>query len=271
MPTDELQPGDRQVWYLLHHPVTHPLKPEKVRVVFDCAAQFAHTSLNRQLLQGPDLTNSIVGVLTRFPQEFVGLVADIQSMFHQVRVEPRDCDALRFLWWPGGDLSAELTEYRIVKHLFGATSSPSVVNLCLKKTAEMDGGWNSEVANVIKRNMYADDLMKSTETTADAILLVHKVKEQLSKGGFHLTKWCSNDRRVLAVVPEPERAKSVINLELDQLPTQSALGLKQVSDKLMSVTSKVPLTKRGMVSVVYSLFDPLGFIAPYIMKAKLLL
>ena len=27
VPTDELQPGDRQVWYLLHHPVTHPLKP----------------------------------------------------------------------------------------------------------------------------------------------------------------------------------------------------------------------------------------------------
>ena len=263
VPTDELQPGDRPVWYLPHHPVhpvTHPLKPEKVRVVFDCAAQFAHTSLNRQLLQGPDLTNNIVGVLTRFRQEFVGLVANIQSMFHQVRVEPRDCDALRFLWWPGGDLSAELTEYRIVKHLFGATSSPSVVNLCLKKTAEMDGGWNSEVANVIKRNMYVDDLMKSTETTADATLLVHKVKEQLSNGGFHLTKWCSNDRRVLAVVPQPERAKSVINLELDQLPTQSALGLKwdieddkfvwEVSDKLMSATYKVPLTKRGMVSML---------------------
>ena len=59
-------------------------------------------------------------------------------------------------------------------------------------------------SDVIKRNMYVDDLMKSTETTADAILLVHKLKEQLSKGGFHLTKWCSNDRRVLAVVPEPK-------------------------------------------------------------------
>ena len=47
VPTDELQPGDRPVWYLPHYPVTHPLKPEKVRVVFDCAAQFAHTSLNR--------------------------------------------------------------------------------------------------------------------------------------------------------------------------------------------------------------------------------
>ena len=72
VPTDELQPGDRPVWYLPHHPVTHPLKHEKVRVVFDCAAQFAHMSLNRRLLQGPDYTNNIVGVLTRFRQEFVG-------------------------------------------------------------------------------------------------------------------------------------------------------------------------------------------------------
>ena len=76
----------------------------------------------------------------------------------------------------------------MLKHFFGATSSRGLVNHCLKKTAEMDGGWNSEVANVIKRNMYVDDLLKSTETTGDAILLVHKVKEQLSKGGFHLTK-----------------------------------------------------------------------------------
>ena len=48
------------VWYLPHHPVVHPQKPDKVRVVFDCAAKFRNTSLNDQLLQGPDLTNSLV-------------------------------------------------------------------------------------------------------------------------------------------------------------------------------------------------------------------
>ena len=188
VPSAELRPEDRPLWYLPHHPVSHPLKPEKVRVVIDCAAKFAHTSLNQQLLQGPNYTNRIVGVLTRFRQETVGLVADIQSMLHQVKVEPKDCDVLRYLWWPGGDLSAELVEYRMVKHIFGATSSPSVVNLCLKKTAEMGGELDPGVANVIKRNMYVDDLMKSTETAAEAILLVRKVSDQLSKGGFHLTR-----------------------------------------------------------------------------------
>ena len=56
-------------WYLPHHPVFHPQKPDKVRVVFDCSAKYRGSSLNDQLLQGPDLTNTLVGVLTRFRQE----------------------------------------------------------------------------------------------------------------------------------------------------------------------------------------------------------
>ena len=65
------------VWYLLHHPVVHSLKPGKVRVVYDCAAKYKQVSLNEQLLQGPDEKNQLANVLSRFRQEPVGLVADI--------------------------------------------------------------------------------------------------------------------------------------------------------------------------------------------------
>ena len=66
--------------------------------MFDSAAKFKGTSLNDQLLQGPDLTNGLLGVTIRFRQEPVALVADVEGMFHQVRVAPDDCDALRFQW-----------------------------------------------------------------------------------------------------------------------------------------------------------------------------
>ena len=62
-----------------------------------------------------------MGVLSRSKQEVVGLVADIEDMFVQVLVEPKDCDALRLVWWPEGELAKEVEEYRMVKHLFGAT------------------------------------------------------------------------------------------------------------------------------------------------------
>ncbi len=55
-----------RIWYLPHHPVFHAQKPEKVRVVFDCAAKFEDTSLNDQLLHEPDMTNTLIGVLIDF-------------------------------------------------------------------------------------------------------------------------------------------------------------------------------------------------------------
>ena len=51
--------NDGKVWYVPHHSVVHPQKPDKVRVVFDCAATYRGTSLNAQVLQSP----GVVGVL----------------------------------------------------------------------------------------------------------------------------------------------------------------------------------------------------------------
>ena len=113
-------------WYLPHHPVTSPNKPGRIRVVLDAAAKFQGTSLNDQLLQGPDYINNLAGVLMRFRQEEVVLIADIEQMFHQVRVPAEDCDALRFLWW-SENLSDEPEEYQMQVHIFGATSSPKVL------------------------------------------------------------------------------------------------------------------------------------------------
>ena len=124
-----------KTWYLPHHAVQHPAKPGKVRVVFDCSAKYHGKSLNDKLLQGPDLTNSLVGVLTRFRQDPVAFMSDVEAMFHQVRVNPEDRSALRFLWWPDGNLDLEPEEFVMTVHLFGAVSFPSCANFALKKTA----------------------------------------------------------------------------------------------------------------------------------------
>ena len=80
-------------------------------MVFDCTARYKGTPLNDQPLSGPDLTNSLFGVLLRFRQEPVSLSSDIKAMFHPLMVDPNDVDTLRFLWWPDDDLSKEPVEY----------------------------------------------------------------------------------------------------------------------------------------------------------------
>ena len=117
--------------------------------------------MNDQLLQGPDLTNSLVGVLTRFREERVAFMSDVESMFYQVLVRPSDCDALRFLWWPNGNLDQPPEEFRMRVHLFGGASSPSCANFALRKTAEDNKEEFDPVAiETVNKNFYVDDCLK---------------------------------------------------------------------------------------------------------------
>ena len=113
--------------------MTNPNKPGKFRIVFDATAEFAGTSLNKNLLQGQDMINSLVGVLLHFHQGKVGLAADVEAMFQQVRVRKKDQDALRFLW--SSDNYTEPPDVYVMEvHIFGATSSPCVANSILRRT-----------------------------------------------------------------------------------------------------------------------------------------
>ena len=67
-----------------------------------------------------------LGVLMRYREEQVAFVADIKAMFLQVLVDPKEKNALRFLWWPEHDTKSLPVHYQTNIHIFGATSSPSV-------------------------------------------------------------------------------------------------------------------------------------------------
>lgn len=127
--------------------------------MFDCSAKYRDKSLNDQLLQRLDLTNCLVGVLTRFQQDPVAFMSDVEAMFHQVRVSPEDRSALRFLWWPDGNMDPMMSV-----HLFGAEFFPSCANFALKKTAAANRDqFSHEAIKTVERNFYVDDCLKSVK------------------------------------------------------------------------------------------------------------
>ena len=272
---DQKSPAKGTAWYIPHHGVYHPRKPGKIRVVFDCSAKFMGKSLNDMLYKGPDLTSSLVGVLLRFREEKVAVMADIESMFHQVRVPDPDSSFLRFLWWQDGNMASELQEYQMVVHLFGAISSPACANLALRKTAEDNRhSFPPDVINTVKRNFYVDDCLKSLPGEQKAVEHVGSLCTLLSRGGFKLTKWVSNSRGVLQAIPEKERAKDIKDMDIrkDELPVQRALGVQWCveSDSFrfkVNISSRPP-TRRGILSLASAIFDPLGFLAPFVLTAK---
>ena len=117
-----------------HHPVFNPNKPGKLRAVFDAAFRFRGISLNECLLTGPDLFNSLIGVLIRFRSNKVAIAADIEGMFHQVKVTEEDSDALRFLWKEDISSKTQADSYKMLVHIFGAKGSPGCANYALKRT-----------------------------------------------------------------------------------------------------------------------------------------
>ena len=276
VPLDEIQKHSEKRWYIPHHAVKHSRKP--ARVVFNCPASFKGVSLNAKLLQEPDLTNRLYGILMRWRKENVAIMADIESMYYQMNVPPEERDFLRYLWWPNGDLSQDPATYRMRVHVFGAISSPTCSNYALRRCATDNlHKYNEEVTSAILHDFYVDDFVKSMEEESSAIQLVKDIKECLAEGGFNLCKWMSNSRSVLESIPIEDRGKGLKNLDIhhEDLPVEHTLGVQwdvesdQIGFSVKEVDPKA--TRRNMLSVISQVYDPIGITAPYILKAKKIL
>ena len=103
-------------------------------MVFDSSAEYQGVSLNRELLSGPALMNSLLGVLFRFWREIIAVVCDIEKMFHSFQVDPEHRDFLHFLWYKDNTPGKRIMEYQMNVHLFGNGPSPAVATFGLRKT-----------------------------------------------------------------------------------------------------------------------------------------
>ena len=149
---------------------------------------------------------------------------------------------------------------------FGAASSSSCANFALRRTvSDHEQEYGAETVAKARSGFYVDDCLTSTSSVETATNLVHELHSLLIKGGFCLTKWISNSREVMNLIPKSEWSEGVSDLDLssDDLPLERALGLHW-NVKKNSLTFKIksrgkPSTRRGILSVINSIYDPLGF------------
>ncbi|XP_064639523.1 uncharacterized protein LOC135495051 [Lineus longissimus] len=278
VPSEELNLEDGTVCYIPHHGVYHPRKPNKIRVVFDCAAEYDGEALNKHLLRGPDMINNLTGALIRFRKNPIAFTCDIDGMFYQVGVHPKHRNYLRFFWWENGDLDKPLVEYCMTVHLFGATSSPGCANFALKATAEkFKDEFDPKTVEFIKRSFYVDDGLQSELTTGEIILLVVSGQKICARGGFNLHDYVCNHKQFVDQIPLASRAKDFqcIDLNNDDLPTERTLGIvRRVQSDAFEFQIEMrdkPLTRRGLLSVISSVYDPLGLVSPFVLKGKKIL
>lgn len=113
-------------WYLLILGVYHPQKPGKISVMFDSSAQFDGVFLSDILLSGPDLNNTLLGVLLCFKKKLVAITAGADQMFYCYVVQEDHRDYRCFLWYEDNNLTKDVTDYQIKVCVFGNSPSPAV-------------------------------------------------------------------------------------------------------------------------------------------------
>lgn len=271
-----------RIWYVPHFGVTNINKPGKIRLVFDAAAKTWGISLNDQLETGVQLLESLIGVLLRFREFGYAVMADIKDMYLRIKVIEDDRGAQRFLW-RGADRDREPDVYEMTSLMFGKKSAPCSAIFVKNKNAERFAKVKPRAAASIKVNCYMDDYLVSGQSLKEMQELVRDVTLINSEANFEMHGWASNDPRVVENVCDDKRlgreAKAslrdkeerVLGVYWDRQADSLGfnVGLKKLQPKLAAGVKKP--TKREFFSVAMSVYDPLGILSPFTLRAKLLM
>ncbi|XP_014217295.1 uncharacterized protein LOC106645853 [Copidosoma floridanum] len=272
-----------RVWYLPHFGVVNAAKPGKIRIVFDAAAATKGVSLNDQLDAGPDLLQSLPGVLLRFRQYAVACKSDIRDMFMRVYIRPEDRSALRFLW-RGASRDKNPHTYEMTRLVFGAKSSPCSAHFVKDTNAQRFETTKPEAARSIIKNSDVDDFLVSRPSVEQLEALVEDVVGINRQANFEMHGWACNEvmrvggpqgttsaRQERAIVLCDKAAERVLGMYWDPKVDTSGLnvGLTHVPANILQ--GCVRPTKREYLRFMMSVYDPLGLLEPYTTRSKLIL
>ena len=291
---------NQSVHYLPHHGVIRQDKQmTKHRIVYDGSAKATGdtVSLNDCLKTGPNLIPKLFDILIRFHWHSVALTADIEKAFLMVEIAPSDRDMLRFLWVKDPqDISSQVLHLRFARLVFGLRLSPAILGSVISHHLEKHQSRYPAVISAIRDSFYVDDMISGGRTVDEAFEIYDVARQVMLDGGFNLRKWISNSPELLSRIVASsgqhvnDSGTCTVHVE-GKVPSQlvgsnsqgtehlKLLGImwKSESDhfsfsfsEIMSIVSKLPATRRSLLKASSSIFDPLGFLSPFVIRLKIL-
>lgn len=267
-------------YFIPHFCVLNPQSPTTpLRVVFNCSAKSSSgLSLNDLLYAGPNVQSELIDIMLRFRLFNVCFTADIEKMYRMVRVHDADTKFQRILWRENPHDPIKIFTLQTVT--YGMAPSAFLSTRCLNKLAEEINENDPEVASAIKQGFYVDDLLFGSDCAEKAASLFQRIVKVLKGAHFNLRKVNSNSSSFLATLNTTHTQYTSTPLASDN--THRILGLTWNTDKdtLCITYSKhsdpntfnLPcITKRVVLHLIASIYDPLGFVNPFLVKLKLFL
>jgi DNA-binding transcriptional regulator YiaG len=263
-------------WFLPHFPIVRMDKSTtKVRIVFDASATHKGISLNNAINTGPKLQQELTAVLLRFRKNPVAIICDIEEMYLRIKINEHDQGYFSFLW-RDLDTNREPDVYEFSRVVFGVNCSPFLAQFVLREHANLHLKEFPIGATTILKSTYMDDSMDSVEDDERGKELYYQLSELLKRADMHTRKWLSNSVAVRECIPTEDQATSIC-IDGDSIQGTKALGVLWLTDEdvfnfhFKPISDQFVFTKRNVLKKIATLFDPLGFLTPYTIRAKILL
>ncbi|XP_003737459.1 uncharacterized protein LOC100905653 [Galendromus occidentalis] len=263
-------------YYLPHRQViTQRAHGDKWRIVFDgSAAAPGETSLNSHLLTGPNLNPDILKLMLNFRLRPVALSADVAQAYMTINLVEEDRPYFRYLWQ--GPQDKEVRCFQMRKVVWGATPSGFLLAAVLR---EHFGRIDPESKFDLGNSFYFDDMLRSFDSIEDARHFVEKLIPWMRAAGMTLGKWKSNSEEILQHVNSI--TSSGCTPGLVETGLLKVLGIAwspgedsfhfQLADLVKTTTDIKRVTKRNVLRIVASIFDPIGWLTPFTLRGKLLI
>ena len=210
----ELTSSTSRVHYIPHHAVEKDSPTTPIRIVFDCSCRPSpsYPSLNDSLMVGLPCVNDLCAVLVRFRSHCFGISTDIEKAFLHVRLHPDDRNFTRFFWLTDPtNPSSQFCVYRFKVILFGATSSPFMLNAVLQYHLRQH---NSDVSRDMQSNLYVDNVISGCNSEQTAVNYYREARSIMSSARFNLLSWSSNSTALKAIAIQDNTADTnmVVNV-----------------------------------------------------------
>jgi len=263
-------------WYLPHFAVVKPDKlTSKVRIVFDASAESNGIALNDVIHQGPKLQRELVDVLLRFRKNPVALICDIAEMYLKIQLVPEDRQYFRFLW-RDMETTRQPAVFEFNRVVFGVNASPFLAQFVIQEHARANQEVFPMAAQTVLKSTYMDDSLDSVMNDVDGVELYKQLAALWKKAGMHARKWISNSSSVMSEIPPGDRATGM-DIKDGGLSTTKTLGVawSAAADvftfKVIPAKADFCFTKRNVLKKVATIFDPLGLLGPFTIRAKILM
>jgi hypothetical protein len=259
--------------YIPHFSVMREHHTTPIRIVFDASSKCPDTgkSLNDMLHTGPSLVPDLTEILLRFRLNKFVCISDISKAFLCVGLREEDRDFTRFLWPSNpSDPDSSLTTFRFRRVLFGATSSPFLLQATVRYHFANYSPNYGICSEALIRDLYVDNLFVGAESEKKLLDWYFEAKEGYLDAGLPLREWKGNSSLVnqqaeLDEIADTTESDVVRMLGLKWDSVNDTLLLNQIELK------KEVTTKREVLSETCRIFDPLGLFYPVTVRARLLI